>query len=60
MTSIKPANKRWGIVVGVDEYENAGEHLHNLKGCVVDARRMYEVMIAPDCCGFLDRGLFKC
>ena len=59
MTSIKPATKRWGIVVGVDEYENAGEPLHNLKGCVVDARRMYEVMIAPDCCGFLEEHVTK-
>ena len=54
MTSIRSASKRWGIVVGVDEYANAGEYLHNLKGCVADARRMYDVMIDPDCCGFAE------
>ena len=48
MTKIRPAVKRWGIVVGVDEYVSAGEYLHNLKGCVADARRMYDVMVDKD------------
>ena len=52
MIKIRPSSKRWGIVVGVDEYANAGEHLRNLKGCVADARRMFSTMTDKDCCGF--------
>ena len=59
MTKIRPAVKRWGIVVGVDEYVSAGEYLHNLKGCVADARRMYDVMVDKDCCGFLEDHVTK-
>ena len=54
MTKLRPASKRWGIVVGVDEYVNAGEHLHNLKGCVADAREMFRVMTDKNVCGFLE------
>lgn len=49
---MKPSQKRWGIVIGVDEYENAGEYLRNLKGCVADAHRMFRTMTDKDCCGF--------
>ena len=59
MTNIRPAGKRWGIVVGVDEYVSAGEYLHNLKGCVADARRMYDVMVDQNCCGFLEDHVTK-
>jgi hypothetical protein len=51
---IKSPQNRWGIVVGVDEYANANDFLHNLQGCVVDARRMYSVMTDPECCRFLE------
>ena len=54
MSRIKSPSKRWGIVVGVDEYENANEYLHNLQGCVVDANKMYDTMMNKDCCGFLE------
>ena len=52
MIKIRPSSKRWGIVIGVDEYKNAGKHLCNLKGCVVDARKMFSVMTDKECCGF--------
>ena len=52
MTQIRPASKRWGIVVGVDEYINACQYLRNLQGCVTDANRMYQTMVDKDCCGF--------
>ena len=52
MTKIKDASKRWGIVVGVDNYVHAGEYLHNLKGCVADAHTMFRTMTDKECCGF--------
>lgn len=54
MNRIKPSSKRWGIVAGVDKYENANEYLRNLKGCVIDAHKMYDTMMNQDCCGFLE------
>ena len=50
---MKAPQKRWGIVVGVDKYDNANEFLHNLQGCVVDAHEMYETMMNVDCCRFV-------
>ena len=54
MNRIKAPNKRWGIVAGVDKYENANEFLHDLQGCVIDAHRMYDTMTNKECCGFLE------
>ena len=50
--SLKQPSKRWGIVVGVDEYANAGGYLRNLKGCVADANTMFRTMTDKECCGF--------
>lgn len=52
MTKIRQSSKRWGIVVGVDEYINECQHLRNLQGCVADANKMYRTMIDKDYCGF--------
>lgn len=54
MTGIKEVSKRWGIVIGVDTYANAGEHLRNLQGCVADANRMFQTMTDKNCCGFAE------
>ena len=51
---MRAPGRRWGIVVGVDNYENAGTYLHDLKGCVADAHKMYNVMTDRNCCGFLE------
>ena len=51
---MKPAQKRWGIVVGIDKYKHANEFLHDLQGCVIDAHKMYDTMTNKDCCGFIE------
>ena len=59
MTKLKDASKRWGIVIGVDTYANFGEHLSNLRGCVADARKMFETMTDKECCGFAEDHVVK-
>lgn len=51
-TELKPSAKRWGIVIGVDTYHS--EKIHNLHGCVNDAKAMAELMLDADCGNFSD------